>query len=77
MSVAGSIGFAPLFLAVAAGAFAQAPASPAAQPPAKPAFEAKAIVLEPVHAVVLPMQGSTCSTRTRSRSWAPSCPARA
>jgi AraC family transcriptional regulator len=44
--------------AVAASALAQAPVSPVAPPPAKPAFEAKAIVLDPVHAVVLPMKGS-------------------
>jgi effector-binding domain-containing protein len=43
---------------VAASALAQAPAPPAPAPPATPAFEAKAIVLEPVHAVVLPMKGS-------------------
>jgi effector-binding domain-containing protein len=58
MSVARSTGFALLLVAVTAGAFAQAPAAPAPPPPAKPAFEARAIVLEAVHAVVLPMKGS-------------------
>jgi effector-binding domain-containing protein len=58
MSVARSTGFALLFVAVATSALAQAPASPAPQPPAKPAFEARAIVLDPVHALVLPMKGS-------------------
>jgi effector-binding domain-containing protein len=52
------ISFAVLLGAVAASALAQAPAAPPAAPPATPAFEAKAIVLEPVHALVLPMKGS-------------------
>jgi effector-binding domain-containing protein len=58
MSVARSAGLALLLAGVAASALAQAPAPPAAPPPAKPAFEAKAIVLEPVHALVLPMKGA-------------------
>jgi len=58
MSATRSALFTLVLGATAAAALAQAPAPPVPQPPAKPAFEAKAIVLDPVHALVLPMKGS-------------------